>query len=113
MGHDERMFIRRRPGERYQPGPAFTILRHTGLQRSVMVWGVISYESLEAELVPYTQQLPGHIFQQNDARPHVAQPVIESLNRIEHVWDMIGRLLIHYAHPAANQDHLWERIERA
>nr|CAI5865921.1 unnamed protein product [Callosobruchus analis] len=101
MGHDERMFIRRRPGERYQPGPAFTILRHTGLQRSVMVWGVISYESrswllrtrstliaqryiadvVEAELVPYTQQLPGHIFQQNDARPHVAQPVIESLNR--------------------------------
>nr|CAI5865920.1 unnamed protein product [Callosobruchus analis] len=75
MGHDERMFIRRRPGERYESRSWLLRTRSTLIAQRYIA------DVVEAELVPYTQQLPGHIFQQNDARPHVAQPVIESLNR--------------------------------
>ncbi|GFU76613.1 hypothetical protein TNCV_1272621 [Trichonephila clavipes] len=60
-----------------------------------MVWGVISYhgrsnllriegnlnsnryvhEVLQSKVVPFLQDIPGAIFQQDNARPHVAKTV--------------------------------------
>lgn len=148
MSHDGRVFIRRRQGERHQA--ACIVLRHTAPQRGVMVWGAISYDArsrllhirgtltgqryrteiVEAEVVPFLRRLPGATFQQDNARPHVAQNVLESLathaipvlpwparspdlSPIEHVWDMIGRRLTRLPQPPATEDDLWRGIQAA
>ncbi|GFS56516.1 transposable element Tc1 transposase [Trichonephila clavipes] len=69
--------------------------QHTGLTPGVMVWGKISYhgrsnllrikdnlnintydrEVLQPKVVPFHQDMPGALFQQDNARPHVAKTV--------------------------------------
>ncbi|GFX17616.1 transposable element Tc1 transposase [Trichonephila clavipes] len=95
-----------------------------------MVWGAISYhgrsnlvriegnlnrnrnvhEVLKTEVVPFLQGIPGGIFQQDNARSHVAKTVQDFclaqhmqllpwsayspyMSLIEHVWDLVGRRL--------------------
>jgi hypothetical protein len=96
----------------------------------VMVWGAICYgsrsplifiqgsmnarryvqEVLQPVLVPYVQDIPNGLYQQDNARPHIARVSLEylehanvnllpwpprspDLSPIEHVWDMIGQRL--------------------
>ncbi|GFS92462.1 transposable element Tcb2 transposase [Trichonephila clavipes] len=88
---DNRIRVRRRPGERYNPPP--TVLRHTAHTAGVMVWGAIAYYSLSTLIVmrqtltgrryvddvlrpqvgPFLNGLPGAISQQDNARPHTAR----------------------------------------
>ncbi|GFU57529.1 transposable element Tc1 transposase [Trichonephila clavipes] len=94
-----------------------------------MVWGAISYlgrsnllrievnlnsnryvrKVLPLEVVAFLQCIPGAIFQQDNACPHVAKTVRDLFSRthatssldclfpdmspIEHVWDLVGRRL--------------------
>ena len=86
-------------------------------------------EFLEPEVIPFLQGIPGAIFQQDNARPHVARIVLDSfsaqhiqlfplpayspdMSPIEHVWDMVGRRLALNPRPTASKDKLWVRIQR-
>ncbi|GFU63773.1 hypothetical protein TNCV_3321701 [Trichonephila clavipes] len=91
--HDSRISGKRYAGERCLP--ECVIERHSDLTPGVMVWGVISYygrsnllriegnlnsnryvhEELNPEFVPFLYGIPGAIFQQDNARPHVAKSV--------------------------------------
>ncbi|GFW26722.1 hypothetical protein TNCV_2851121 [Trichonephila clavipes] len=68
--------------------------------------------------------IPGAIFQQDDAGPHVAKTVRDfcsaqhmqllpwpAYSLIEHVWDLVGRRLARYPRPAASKDELLLRIQ--
>ncbi|GFW02310.1 transposable element Tcb1 transposase [Trichonephila clavipes] len=114
-----------------------------------MVWGAIAYhgrsqllrivgnlnstryinEVLQPQAIPFLQGLPGAVFQQNNARPHVAKTVKSYLDSqqvqllpwpaysldmspIEHVWDIVGRCLARDIHPVASTDELWLRIRK-
>jgi hypothetical protein len=67
-------------------------------------------EVLQPVLVPYVQDIPNGLYQQDNARPHIARVSLEylehanvnllpwpprspDLSPIEHVWDMIGQRL--------------------
>ncbi|GFS76491.1 transposable element Tcb1 transposase [Trichonephila clavipes] len=126
------------------------ISRHTGPAPGIMVWSGIGYHSriplvriagtlnsqrynsevLEPVVLPYLQALATAIFQQNNARPHVARIVqrffvnhqIEllpwparspNLSPIENMWSMVAQRLTHMTPPAATPDQLWQRIEAA
>ncbi|GFT78039.1 transposable element Tcb1 transposase [Trichonephila clavipes] len=114
-----------------------------------MVWGGIGYHSrtplvrvagtlssqryievLELVVLPYLQGLVTAIFQQDNARPHVARMVqrffvnhqIElfpwlarspDLLPIENMWSIVAQRLIHITPPAATPDQLWQRVEAA
>ena len=117
---------------------------------SAMVWGAIGYnmwsrlvriesnlnsnryirEVLQPEVLPLLQATPHVIFQQDNARPHVARVVQTFLQRwrvsllpwptrspemspIELVWDMVGRRLICQSPPAPTLDPLRTRIQTA
>ena len=84
-------------------------------------------EVLQSEVLPPLQATPHAIFQQDNARPHVARIVQAFLQRrrvsllpwparspdmslIELVWDMVDRRLIRQ-YPTL--DALWTRIETA
>ena len=108
-----------------------------------MVWGAIGYnmrsrlpriegnlnsnryirEILQPQVLPLLQATPHAIFQQDNARPHVARFVQAFFQRrrvsllpwlarstdmspTEHVWDMVGRRLIRQGPPAPTLDAL-------
>ena len=124
--------------------------RHTGPAPGIMVWGGIGYHSrtslvriagalnsqsyisevLEPVVLPYIQGLPTAIFQQDNARPHLARIVqgffvnrqIEllpwparspDLSPIENMWSMVAQRLTQITSPAATPDQLWQRVEAA
>ncbi|GFS51491.1 transposable element Tcb2 transposase [Trichonephila clavipes] len=123
--HDGRIRVKRYAGERHIP--ECIIERHSGRTPGVMVWGAISYhgrsqllqimgnlnstryinEVLQPRAIPFLQELPGAVFQQDNARPHVAKTVksyldsqqvqllpwtayLPDMSPIEHVWDIVG-----------------------
>ncbi|GFV13801.1 transposable element Tcb2 transposase [Trichonephila clavipes] len=72
--------------------------------------------------------LPGAVFQQHNARPHVAKNVKSYLDLqqvqllawpayspdmspIEHEWDIVGRRIARDLRPVASTDELWLRIQ--
>ncbi|GFV37507.1 hypothetical protein TNCV_4968491 [Trichonephila clavipes] len=74
------------------------------------------------------QSIPGAIFQQDNARPHVAKNVRDfcsaqhmqllpwpayspDMSPIEHVWDLVGQRLARDPRPAASKDELLLRIQ--
>ncbi|GFW46011.1 transposable element Tcb1 transposase [Trichonephila clavipes] len=82
---------------------------------------------LEPVVLPYFQGLVTAIFQQDNARPHVARFVhrffvnhqIEllawtarspDLSPIENMWSMVAQRLTQIIPPAATPDHLWQRV---
>ncbi|GFY17519.1 transposable element Tcb1 transposase [Trichonephila clavipes] len=108
---------------------------HTSPAPGIMVWGGIGYHSragtlnnqryisdlLEPFVLPYLQGLVTAIFQQNNARPHVARFVqrffvnhqIElppwparypNLSPIENMWSMVAQRLTQITPPAATPD---------
>ncbi|UYV74550.1 GIGYF1 [Cordylochernes scorpioides] len=124
--------------------------RHTGSAPGIRVWGGIGYHSrtplvriagtlnsqryisevLEPVVHPYLQDLPTAIFQQDNARPHVARIVqgffvirqiqlpswpvrSPDLSPIESMWSMVAQRLTHITSPAATPDQLWKRVEAA
>ncbi|GFX10515.1 transposable element Tcb1 transposase [Trichonephila clavipes] len=122
--------------------------RHTGPAPGIMVWGGIGYHShtplvriagnlnsqryisevLEPVVIPYLQGLATAIFQQDNARPHVAR-IIQSffvnyqielfpwpacspdLSMIENMWSLVAQRLTQITLPAATPDQLWQRVE--
>ncbi|GFW15157.1 transposable element Tcb1 transposase [Trichonephila clavipes] len=85
-------------------------------------------EVLEPVVLPYLQGLTTAIFQQDNARPHVARVVqrffvshqIEllpwparspDLSPIENMWSMVVQRLTQITPPAATPDQLWQRVE--
>ncbi|GFX36314.1 transposable element Tc1 transposase [Trichonephila clavipes] len=88
---DNRRRVWRRPGQRADP--TFPIARHTDPQPGAMVWGAIYFNSrislvvirgtltaqrhvediLRTVFLPFLLQYPGLIFQQENARPHMAR----------------------------------------
>ncbi|GFX37431.1 transposable element Tcb1 transposase [Trichonephila clavipes] len=87
-------------------------------------------EVLEPVVLPYLQGLATAIFQQDNARPHVARIVqrffvnyqIEllpwparspDLSLIENMWSMVVQRLTQITSPAATPDQLWQRVEAA
>ncbi|GFX10558.1 transposable element Tcb1 transposase [Trichonephila clavipes] len=124
--------------------------RHTGPAPGITVWGDIGYHSrtplvrivstvnsqryisevLEPVVLPYLQGLATAIFQQDNARPHVARIVqrfsvnhqIEllpwlarspDLSPIENMWSTVAQRLTQITPPAATPDQLWQRVEAA
>ncbi|GBN61939.1 Transposable element Tc1 transposase, partial [Araneus ventricosus] len=100
---DDRVLVRRRPGERLQ----LTCLRprHTGSTPRVMVWGAISYDSrstlaviprtltanlyvslvIQPVVLPFMNSIQGGVFQQDNARPHttvVTQHALQSVDMV-------------------------------
>ncbi|GFW59051.1 transposable element Tcb1 transposase [Trichonephila clavipes] len=112
-----------------------------------MVWGGIEYHSctllirivgtlnsqryisevLDSVVLPYLQGLATDIFQQDNARPHVARIVqmffvnhqIEllswapDLSPIENMWSMVAQRLTPITPTAATPNKLWQRVEAA
>ncbi|GFX11967.1 transposable element Tcb1 transposase [Trichonephila clavipes] len=87
-------------------------------------------EVLEPVVHSYLQGLATAIFQQDNARPHVAGIVqrffinhqIEllalparssDLSPIENMWSMVAQRLTQITPPAATRDQLWQRVEAA
>ena len=83
---------------------------------------------LQFEVVSFLQCTPGAIFQQNNARPHVAKTVPDfclaqhmqlppwpayspDMSPIEHVWELLGWRLTRDPRPAASKDELWLRMQ--
>ncbi|GFV98642.1 transposable element Tcb1 transposase [Trichonephila clavipes] len=122
--------------------------RHTGPAPGIMVWGGIGYHSrtslvriagtlnseryisevLEPVVLPYLQGLATAIFEEDNARPHVARIVqgffvnhqIElllwparslDLSPIENMWSMAAQRLTQITPPEATPDQLWQRVE--
>ncbi|GFT89437.1 transposable element Tcb1 transposase [Trichonephila clavipes] len=122
--------------------------RYTDPAPVIMVWGDIGYHSrtplvrivstlnsqryisevLEPVVLPYFQSLATAIFQQDNARPHVARTVqrffvnhqIEllpwparspDLSPIENMCSMVDQRLTQITPPAAPPDQLWQRVE--
>lgn len=146
--NDGRRRVRRYRGERRNLQLAER--RHTALTPGVMVWGAICLGQrsplvfipgtlnahryinnvLEPVAVPFMQTLPNGIFQQDNARPHMAnitRRFLEEaelqilpwparspdLSPIEHVWDMIGRRLRNLPRPPDNLDDLRHQVQVA
>ncbi|GFV12055.1 transposable element Tcb1 transposase [Trichonephila clavipes] len=87
-------------------------------------------EVLQSVVLPYLEGLATAIFQQDNARPHVARIVknffinhqIEllpwpanppDLSPIENMWSMVAQRLTQITTPAATPDQLWQRVEAA
>ncbi|GFV99526.1 transposable element Tc1 transposase [Trichonephila clavipes] len=102
---DQRRSVWRRPGQR--ANPAFTIVRHTGIQQGVMVWGAISFEvgHLCDNVKPHTTRIAMNYFTAYQTFPWLARSPDPS--PIEHVWDMMGRRL----HLPGNVDDLAQQLE--
>ncbi|GFW50944.1 transposable element Tcb1 transposase [Trichonephila clavipes] len=134
--HDGRNRVTRYASERHIP--ECIIERHNGRTPGVKVWGAIAYhgrsqllrivgninstryinEVLQPQAIPFLQGLPGALFQQDNARPHVAKTVKSYLDSqqvqplpwpayspvmspIEHMWDIVGRRFARYLRPVA------------
>ncbi|GFT60691.1 transposable element Tcb1 transposase [Trichonephila clavipes] len=148
LHHDGRIRVWRHRGERTLN--SCVMHRPTGPALGIMVWGGIGYHSrpplvridgtlnsqryisevLESVVHPYLQGLATAIFQQDQARPHVARIVqrffvnhqIEllpwparspDLLPIENMWSMVAQRLTQITPPAATPDQLWQRVEAA
>ncbi|GFU15200.1 transposable element Tc3 transposase [Trichonephila clavipes] len=146
--HDGWILVWRHWGERMLN--SCVMHSHTGLAPGIMVWGGIGYHSriplvriagtlnsqryisevLEPVVLPYLQGLAIAIFQQDNARPHVARidqmffvnHQIEllpwparypHLSPIENTWSMVGQRLTQIPPPASTPDQLWQRVEAA
>ncbi|GFX70434.1 transposable element Tcb1 transposase [Trichonephila clavipes] len=146
--HDDRIQVWRHRGERMLN--SCVMHHHTGPAPGIMVWGGIGYHSrtpvvriadtlnsqryiskvLEPVVLRYFQALSTAIFQQDNARPHVARIVqrlfinhqIEllpwptrspDLSPIENMWPMIAQRLTQITPPAAPPDQLWQHVEAA
>ncbi|GFT09932.1 transposable element Tcb1 transposase [Trichonephila clavipes] len=146
--HDGRIRVWRHRGERMLN--SCVMHRHTGRASGIMVWGGIEYHSrtplvriagtlnslryisevLEPFVLPYFQGLATVIFQQDNARPHVARIVqrffinhqIEllpwparspDLSPIKNMWSMGAQRLTQIIPPAATPNELWQREEAA
>ncbi|GFX92860.1 transposable element Tcb2 transposase [Trichonephila clavipes] len=113
--HDGRIRVRRYAGEPHIP--ECIIERHSGRTPGVM-----------PQAIPFLQGLPGAVFQQDNARRHVAKTVKSYLDSqqvqllpwpayspdmspIEHVCDIVGRRLARDLRPVASTDELWLRIQ--
>ncbi|GFU01870.1 transposable element Tc3 transposase [Trichonephila clavipes] len=138
--HDGQIRVWRHRGER--------LLNDTVPAPGIMVWGGIGYhyrsrlvriagtlnsqcyisEVLEPVVLPYLQGLATAIFQQDNARPHVARIVqrffvdhqIEllpwparspDLSPIEKMWFMVAQRLTQITPPATTPDQLWKGVE--
>ncbi|GFS90424.1 transposable element Tcb1 transposase [Trichonephila clavipes] len=136
--HDGRIRVWRHRGERMLNSGVMH--RHTGPAPGIMVWGGIGYHSRtplvrnagtlnnqcyisEIVVLPYLQGLATAIFQQDNARPHVARIVqrffvnyqIEllpcparspDLSPIENMWSMVAQRLTQITSPSATSDQL-------
>ncbi|UYV71962.1 hypothetical protein LAZ67_9001366 [Cordylochernes scorpioides] len=122
-----RLRVWRRCGER--SNPAAIVERPTVRQRGIMVWGAIAYDSrspllriqgtmtaqryvddvLRPVTLPYLQEVPNALYQQDNARPHTARISQQALE--DHVWDIIGRRLHALPQPRL-EDVLWQMVER-
>lgn len=146
--HDDRIRVWRHRGEKLLN--CCVMHRHTGLAPGIMVWGGIGFhcrtplvriagtlssqryvsKALEPVVLPYIQRLPSAIFQQDNARPHVARNVQEfffthqielrhwpacspDLSPIENVWSMLAQRFARDAPPAATPNQLWQYVEAA
>ncbi|GFX90016.1 transposable element Tcb2 transposase [Trichonephila clavipes] len=86
------------------------------------------HEVLQPEVIPFLQGILGAIFQQDNARPHVAKTVRDffsvqhmqllpwaayspDMSLIEHVWDLVDRCLAREPRPAASKDEHLLRIQ--
>lgn len=124
--------------------------RHVNQTVGVMVWGAIGYGSrsplvfgrgimnaeryvadiIEPHLLPYLHTLPNPVFQQDNARPHIARVIMAyfeeaevtllpwpprspDLSPIEHVWDIIGRRLGQLLRPPQTLEELRHQIQVA
>ncbi|GFU90179.1 transposable element Tc3 transposase [Trichonephila clavipes] len=121
---DNRVRVWRRPGKQYNS--PHTILRHTARTASVMVWGVIAYESRSTLIVmrgiltgqryvddilrphvgPFLNGLPGPIFQQDNARPHTARVAQDFLR---HFQTLPGPACSPNLSPV---DRVWDQLKR-
>ncbi|KFM74756.1 Transposable element Tcb1 transposase, partial [Stegodyphus mimosarum] len=146
--HDGRIRVWRHHGERILN--SCVIHRHAGPVPRIMLWGGIGYDTrtplvriagtlnsqsyiskvLELVVLPYLQGLPTAIFQQDNARPHVA-PIVQGffvsrqiellpwlarspdLSPIENMWSMVAQRLTQITSQAATPDQLWQRVEAA
>ncbi|GFV00201.1 transposable element Tcb1 transposase [Trichonephila clavipes] len=145
---DGRIRVWRHRGERMLN--SCVMHRHSGHAPGIMVWGGIGYHSrtplgriagtlnsqryisevLEPVVLPYLQVLATAIFQQGNARPHVARIVqkffvnhqielfpwparFPDLSPIENMWQMVAQRLTQITPPAAAPDQLWQRVEAA
>ncbi|GFU39742.1 transposable element Tcb1 transposase [Trichonephila clavipes] len=146
--HDGRIRVWRHRGERMLN--SCLVHLHAGPAPGIMVWGGIGYHSrtplvriagtlssqryisevVEPSVLPYLQSLATAIFQQDNARPHVACTVqkfcvnhqIElltwparspDLSSISSMWSMVAQRLTQITPPAATPDQLWQRGEAA
>ncbi|UYV77284.1 hypothetical protein LAZ67_15000336 [Cordylochernes scorpioides] len=128
----------------------YVMHHHTATAPGIMVWGGIGYHSrtplvrisstlnsqryfserLKPVVLPYLQGLPTAIFEQDNARPHVARIVqrffvnrqIEllpwpvsspELSLIENMWSMVSQRFTQITSPTATPDQLWQRVEAA
>ncbi|GFW24979.1 transposable element Tcb1 transposase [Trichonephila clavipes] len=120
--HDGRNRVWRHHGERMLN--SCVMHHHTGPAPGIMVWGGIGYKSR----TPLGLAIA--IFQQDNARPHVARIVqrlfvnnqIEllpwparspDLSPIENMWSMVTQQLTRITPPAVRRDQLWQRVEAA
>ena len=146
--HDGRIRVWRHRGER--TWPACIRYRHTGPAPGVMVWAAIGYTTrtplvrvvgnlnsqryisqiLRPVAVPYLRGLGDVIFQQDNARPHVARRVLTyldtegvrllpwparspDLSPIENIWSWVAERLGRHRSPATTIDEVWHRLEAA
>ncbi|GFV62251.1 transposable element Tcb1 transposase [Trichonephila clavipes] len=144
--HDGRIRVWRHRGERMLN--SCVMHHHTGPAPGILVWGDIVYHSRtplvlivgilnsqryisevsEPVVLPYLQGLATAIFQQDNARPHVARivqrffvnPQIEllswparssDLSPIENMWSLVAQRLTQITSPAATPDQYWQRVE--
>lgn len=147
-GHDGRQRIRRMRGERRRLDLA--IERHVHRTLGVMVWGAIAFGSrsrllfirgnmtaeryvndvLQPIVVPYVRSIEDGIFQQDNARPHIARvsrqflelenirvlpwpPRSPDLSPIEKVWDWMGRHIRDLPRPPTTLDELRVAVQEA
>ncbi|GFY02769.1 transposable element Tcb1 transposase [Trichonephila clavipes] len=113
--HDGRIRVWGHRGERMLN--SFVMHLHTGSAPGIM----------EPVVLPYLQGLVTAIFQQDNARSHMARIVqrfffnhqIEllhwparspNLSPIENMWSMVAQRLTQITPPAATPDQLWQRV---
>ncbi|GFW91198.1 transposable element Tcb1 transposase [Trichonephila clavipes] len=105
--------------------------RHTGPALSIMLWGGIGYHSrtplvriagtlnsqhyisdvFEPVVLPYLLGLARAIFQQDNARSHMASLSGSFADR--NMWSMVAQRMTQITPPTATPDQLWQRMEAA
>ncbi|GFX38211.1 transposable element Tc1 transposase [Trichonephila clavipes] len=85
-------------------------------------------EVLQYKVIPFLQDIPEAIFQQDNACPYVAKTLQDFctaqhmqlllwpayspvMSPIEHVWDLVGQRLVRDPRPSASKDELLLRIQ--